>query len=214
MDTKQFETLPGPGEPTQPTGIARRRLLRAGLAAGPVALTLTGRSAMAAGCLPGLSPAAWNSLTHNGTQACTLTSHTVNLNALGVSPGNWKPNGGGRTLPATVFNVAWPATVVVPYSGYVTGAQPTAKPDWQSGTLFGAVFSSPTQYKDISFSLIFLTYPNSVESHLCAAYLNAKTYPSYALTVTEVIDLAGGKLGGRSGLNVAEIKTFLAQTWS
>lgn len=91
MNDRQSDTVQQPVKPTQPTGIARRRLLRAGLAATPVILTLSGRSAMAAAgdsCQKGLSPLAWNSLAPDGT-VCTQNSHTVTPNNLGDTPAQW-----------------------------------------------------------------------------------------------------------------------------
>lgn len=217
MNDIQVEISQKPVEPAKPTGIARRRLLRAGLAAAPVILTVSGRSAMAGtgdACGAGLSPGAWNSLTHNGTQDCIQTSHTVAGNDLGVSPGNWKPNGNG------VISTSWPSTCV-PYDNYLTATNPNNPPfdatstRWRSGTKFKDIFIGSTlPYANVSFSTIMLSRPNSAENHLCAAYLNVKTFSNYALTEGEVLELAGGKLGGRTGLTKAQIRAFLDQTWS
>jgi hypothetical protein len=96
MNETQSETMREPVEHARPVGIARRRLLRAGLAATPVILAVSGRSAMAASCQQGgLSPLAWNSLAPDGTN-CVAVSHTVTSNALGRSPGFWTPNANGH----------------------------------------------------------------------------------------------------------------------
>lgn len=92
MNETQTEFLQKPVELAQPTGVARRRLLRAGLAAGPVVLALSGRSAMATGtCAKGLSPLAWNSLAPDGKN-CSITSHTVTPVGTGSNPEYWKKN--------------------------------------------------------------------------------------------------------------------------
>jgi hypothetical protein len=97
----QSESLPKPVESDQPSGIARRRLLRAGMVATPVVLTLSGRSAMAATCAKGLSPLAWNSLAPDGTN-CQLNSHTVNVNIPGKSPAIWQGATGASTSGAAL----------------------------------------------------------------------------------------------------------------
>ena len=90
MNETQSESLQESVKPMQHGGIARRRLLRAGLVATPVVLTLSGRSAMAATGDPcaGLSGAAWTSLVNNGT--CTTNSHTVASTTIGSPPAVWK----------------------------------------------------------------------------------------------------------------------------
>ncbi len=83
------------GSQEQPTSatpgghIARRRLLRAGMAAAPLMLAVSGRSAMATNTdTPvGLSPMAWNSVAPNGT--FVAVSHTVGTHKLGESPDHW-----------------------------------------------------------------------------------------------------------------------------
>ena len=137
------------------TGVGRRRLLRAGLAATPVILAVSGRSAMATTSCPtkGLSPLAWQSLTNGGTQPIPANcSHTVTANSRGNSPGGWKPQvTAGKIAPS------WPAACV-PYSGYVTGAGCNSSTAFSSGTKFNQIFvGSPfTQFASKSFSEIFL----------------------------------------------------------
>lgn len=83
-------------------GIGRRRLLRAGLAATPVVLAVSGRSAMAAVCPnDGLSLATWASINPSGDGVTCIASshtHTASSRSLGLSPGYWKPNPNGQTF--------------------------------------------------------------------------------------------------------------------
>lgn len=217
MNETQSESLPQPVESAQATGIARRRLLRAGLAAGPVVLALSGRSAMAntgASCAKGLSPLAWNSLAPDGTN-CKLTSHTVSASQLGVSPGNWKPNGNNK------LTLRWP-TSCVPYSGYVPGDQPqkNSSPNWASGTKYNQIFTGFSYYpesvsgiKSKSVSRILLDNNGTVEWHLCAAYLNAATGTGNVMTPEEVQLAYEGKVGSLT-LTASQMNTYLDQTWS
>ena len=199
-------------------GVGRRRLLRAGLASTPVILALTGRSAMATGstggnaCPKGLSPLAWSSLTRNTGSNCVTTSHTVEGNVLCKSPGFWKPNGNGG------LSGNWPAAYCKPYSSYQSGNQPncsTSDPRWATGTTFGTCFpDSNSSLKTKSVSRILLDKENYEEYHLCAAYLNARTYGAYAMTVQEVRDLEKGKLGTMTGLSRSQIRSYCDQTWA
>lgn len=195
--------------------IARRRLLRAGMAAAPVILTLSGRSAMAQGtCAKGLSPMAWNSLAPDGTN-CKLSSHTVQSSTLGVSPGNWKPNGNGKlTLP-------WPVSCL-PYGGYPTDPIPSKQDDarWATGTKFKDIFTGIPGYsesvsglRDKSVSRILIDNNDTIERHLCAAYLNAATVAGYAMTLEEVQEAFGGKVGTMT-LSESDMRKFLGQTWA
>lgn len=81
-------------------GIGRRRLLRAGLAAAPVVLAVSGRSAMAAAACPlNMSGPTAASLDPDHDGNCIYSSHhAVNNKALGRSPGFWKPNPEDRTF--------------------------------------------------------------------------------------------------------------------
>jgi len=216
MNDIHSESIQKPTKPTQPTGIARRRLLRAGMAAVPVALTVSGRSAMANGaCIGGLSPLAWNSLAPDGTN-CQSTSHTVTSNTLGVSHGNWKPNGNNK------LSQPWPATCI-PFAGYTSGmcSSACADQDWASGTKFNEIFSivvgvypeSDSGIRSKSVSRILLDNNGTIESQLCAAYLNAATVPGYAMTLAEVQKAYEGKVGSLTLSNSA-MQTFLKQTWN
>lgn len=87
MNDTQTEYSQKPVEPAQPTGIARRRLLRAGLAAAPVVLTLTGRSAMAEnGSVSGSTPGCSQS-----PERCTSVASGPAPNT-GSSPSTWQAN--------------------------------------------------------------------------------------------------------------------------
>ena len=204
---------------TASSGVGRRRLLRAGLAATPVVLAVSGRSAMASTACPttGLSPLAWHSLTKGGTQAIPQNcSHTVTPGQGGTSPGGWKPQvSAGKIAPS------WPATCV-PFAGYVSGQGCNSSTNFTTGTKFNQIFvGSPfTTFADWSFSNIFLgsgTSTGSVEFHLCAAYLNALTVAGYPLTIADVLALANRKIGtvtvasGSSGDTL--IKNFIQQTY-
>ena len=206
--------------PVQASGVGRRRLLRAGLAATPVLLAVSGRSAMAGAgdsCLKGLSPLAWSSLTNNGAHGCVQTSHNVTPRTLGLSPGNWKPNGNGY------ISTSWPATCS-PFDGYISGNNSTgylpADPHWATGTKFNQIFTSvgfsgsTSSLWTKSFSRILLDNNGTAEWHLCGAYLDTAVFPNYPMTNKEVLNLALGKLGNQSGLTAAQICTFLDQTWS
>lgn len=195
-------------------GVGRRRLLRAGLAATPVVLAVSGRSAMATsmGCNTGLSPTAWNSISPNGV--CINTSHSVKVKGMtkGVSPGNWKPNKG-----VVCFTKAWPASCV-PFDGYVPGGTYSniawTDSRWATGTKFNQIFVKSGIAESFSKILIIKSYQGSLEWHLCAAYLNCQTIADYPLTTLEVLNLLDGKIGSRSGVSVEEIKLFLNQTWT
>lgn len=199
-------------------GVGRRRLLRAGLAATPVILAVSGRSAMASTSCPtkNLSPLAWNSLTMGGTRAIPQNcSHTVTPSAGGWSPGGWKPQ-----TSAGKIDPPWPATCV-PYAGYSSGQGCNSSTNFSTGTKFNQIFTGSTStFGSSSFSQILLgsgTSTGSLEFHLCAAYLNAVTVPGYALTVTEVLNLAQRKIGtttiaaGAGGDEI--LKKFIEQTY-
>lgn len=186
MNDTQADTVQQPVESAQPTGIARRRLLRAGLAAGPVVLAVSGRSAMAGTCAKGLSPLAWNSLAPTGAD-CQLTSHTVKTNSLGKSPAGW-----------AAPNVQWPSNI---------NKNSKFKTFFTGNSAF-TISNSNAKVKDILSG-----NPASIEAHLFAAYMNAKKDPSYAMTDAEVQAAYIGKIGTKSNILLADMKGFLAQTW-
>lgn len=196
-------------------GVARRRLLRAGLAATPVILAVSGRSAMAAGnCNVGLSPTAWNSVSPNN--ACVNNSHSAKVNGKtrGNSPLWWKPSSGN--LNATKI---WPA-LCVPFTAsgsnpaYASGTTYTytdSNAIWDSGTKFNQIFTASSETR--SFSRILIDSADSYVKLLCATYLNSQMVPGYPLTDTEVKNLVLLKLGTKDTTE-ADIRLFLAQTWN
>lgn len=212
--------------------IARRRLLRAGMAAAPLMLAVSGRSAMATntGTPVGLSPMAWNSVAPNGT--LVAVSHTVGINDLGKSPGFWTPNanGNGQTFQAPKWPVD-PFDSVETLTGNGTDAERLSKswstypfdafkgvsasdPGFANGAKFNSVFAGGDAR---SFSRILLdeSASHNVVWHFSAAYLNVMAVPGYAINLTELKDLyATRKLvpGGMS-LSDGQIKAFLKQTW-
>lgn len=222
-----------PVEPAQLTGIARRRLLRAGLAAAPLALVVSGRSAMAGttcNSVAGLSPLAWASMAPNGT--CVGTSHTITGNPLGKSPGYWTPNANGKTFQP---DYRWP---VSPFDSVLTkvgnGSNATFQTkDWDSytytafkgvlasdagfarGAKFNAVFGGG---EGRSFSRILLdeSAAGNVVWHFSAAYLNCLVLNGqYAMTLDELKYLYTNRrlVPGGVILTDSEIRTFLDQTW-
>lgn len=220
---------------------SRRRLIQ-GASAAPV-LLVSGRSALA--CNPdtdkcALSPMAWMSVHPKKKDVTVNLSHDVGCNFLGLSPGYWRPNCGGT---AKTFQGPWPKDVnpfvqlkVTKKSsgGKCLIGQYTITP-WNPGnwnTYKGLPWIDPCTNKNAgwdkgsklpfgsqtrSISQILIEDNGTVLWHICAAYLNALTWPTqYALTLQEVEQLyLYGKLvpGGRT-LSSSEINAFLDQTWS
>jgi hypothetical protein len=230
-EISKIETQGAASGPVAPVGLARRRLIRAGFAAAPVVLSLSGRSAMATtsttgGCgAKGLSPMAWNSIAPGANGNCTIPSHTVNRGVLGKSPGYWKPNCGGN---ANVFQGPWPLNTVSPFSGYSPNI--TYKGcrgiNWNTGTKFNQIFISTfsgilsgvnaSAGAATSISTLLLDNDASpVAIKLCCAYLNALTYPGYSMTLAEVLFLAANRqlVAGGPVLTDTAIRNFLDQTW-
>lgn len=211
-------------ESVQLGGIGRRRLLRAGLAATPVVLAVSGRSAMAATCPTGLSPATLNSLDPNGTGDCTVSSHHVSTNSLGRSPGYWKPNPQGQTFQPPYPWPIYPFDKIkmkqhtenwnpAQYLSYKNIAKDDAC--WATGTKYHEIFR--TSFESRSFSRILLDANGSLAWHFCAAYLNAAAMPgTYAMTVQEVLEIAstGCLVPGGKPLTDGQLKAFLSQTWA
>lgn len=220
-------------KPTQGGAIARRRLLRAGVAAAPLMLAVSGRSAMAASTdMPvGLSPMAWASVAPNGTYVGT--SHTVTGNPLGLSPGFWTPNTGGnaQTFQAPKWPVApfdavntqmgngnsralvsktWTGYGFLEFSGVAKD-----DPGFANGAKFNSVFAGGDSR---SFSRILLdeSAAGNVAWHFSAAYLNVLAFPgTYAITLAELQSLYSERklVPGGSSLSDSQIKAFLDQTW-
>lgn len=222
--------IPGPVVVAQSVdlGLARRRLIRAGLAAAPVVLALSGRSAMATGgCgAKGLSPMAWNSIAPGANGNCVILSHNVGRNILGRSPGFWMPNTGPS---ANVFQGPWPAPTIIPFSTYVAGSSYVgigpADARWATGTKFNIIF--PATFSGLfsgvigtaasSISRLLIDNPAApIAIKLACAYLNALTFTGYAMTVAEVLFLAANKklVAGGPILSDDTIRDFLDQTWS
>ncbi|MEO8118236.1 MAG: hypothetical protein ABI606_02805 [Rhodoferax sp.] len=212
--------LQAPG--VQPSGIARRRLLRAGLAATPVVLAVSGRSAMAQSCPIGLSPATFASI-NPSNDGCIASSHThtASSSSLGRSPGYWKPNPNGQTFQppypwpippfTTVKNQNWDPSKYLLYKNIAS-----SNSCWQSGRAYNSVFTGSSEGR--SFSRILLDDNGSTAWHFCAAYLNAAAMPAgtYAITIAEVLSIAatGRLVPGGNQLTDGQIKAFLAQTWA
>ncbi len=220
---------------------SRRRLIQ-GASAAPV-LLVSGRSALA--CNPDTdkcarSPMAWMSVHPKKKDVTVNLSHDVGCNFLGLSPDYWRPNCGGT---AKTFQGPWPKDVnpfvqlkVTKKSsgGKCLIGQYTITP-WNPGnwnTYKGLPWIDPCTNKNAgwdkgsklpfgsqtrSISQILIEDNGTVLWHICAAYLNALTWPTqYALTLQEVEQLyLYGKLvpGGRT-LSSSEINAFLDQTWS
>ena len=216
--TESPETLVHSPSVVTSVGVGRRRLLRAGLAATPVILAVSGRSAMAGTgdpCPKGLSPLAWSSWTNGGTTACVVGSHTHTSSSHSYchTPTSWKCQNGN-------FPVAWPSSSCKPYSGYNPGDQGVKDrynnwiTDWNTGHKFNQCFSGSTRgHKDKSCSKVLRDHGASVEAYLCAAYLNAQFSTSYCMSVQDVRDLEKGKCGTLTGLTDTQIINFCKQSW-
>ena len=214
----------------------RRRLIQ-GASATPV-LLVSGRSALA--CNPdmdkcALSPMAWMSIHPKKKDQTVAVSHNVGCNFMGKSPGYWTPNKTGKTFQgpwpmgikpfnqlkwheiqggsctSTVKTATWGGDYTVysdlPHNDCATGKDA----GWNSGDKLPFFSDS----RSISRILIEETASQNIKWHICAAYLNALTWPEYALTPSEVEQLyLTRKLvpGGRT-LYDSEIKAFLDQTW-
>lgn len=218
----------------QHVGIARRHLLRAGLAATPVLLAVSGRSAMAqTACPVGLSEMTLMSVCPEGEFIGT-SGAPVASSFVGRSPGYWKPNSQGQTFQPpyrwpvapfttiemtvqknsksvdTVKTVSWDPNKFTEYKGIARDAA-----GWATGMKYNAVFAG--SFETRSFSRILLDSNGSLEWHLCAAYLNAAALPGkYVLTTDEVKYLAahGTSTPGGTPLTTGQIKAFLSQTWA
>ena len=232
MNETQTESLPQTVESTQTTGIARRRLLRAGLAAGPVVLAVSGRSAMAGtscGTAKGLSPMAWASMAPDGV--CVGTSHNITVHACGKSPGYWTPNCNGS---ANTFQPGyrWPIPPCDRLTTLVYGTYQekswnhwsytdfkgvaSTDPGFANGTKFKSVFTTSSDNRSFSRILIDESATGNVEWHFCAAYLNCKAMAgSYAVTEAELKYLYENRrlVPGGKQLTAGQIKEFLDQTW-
>lgn len=226
MSDIESESLGGQEQDAQSAGIGRRRLLRAGLAATPVVLTLSGRSAMAqtAGCA-GLSELTWRSICPDGQLIASSHQASVHSSRLGRSPGYWKPNPDGQTFqspypwpisPFTTIKTTRDRTYSWEPTNYLTYKKIAPDADgWATGTKYNTIFTTSSDQR--SFSRILLDGNGTLEWHLCAAYLNARALPGiYVMTPAEVIYLAahGTVVPGGSSLTTGQMKAFIAQTWA
>ena len=203
---------------------SRRRFVGKALAV-PAVLAVTGRSAMATGTQCALSPLAWISIHPNGG-AAIVASHTVQSSCdLGCSPGGWLPNCGGS---AQTFQWSWPVAPCSTLKRKLTNGSyqyyswsstylnakgiSSSDPGWAGGATFPAGWGS---YSGKVISRMLLdSSPSGVQRHICAAYLNAKKYPGYAVSLSDVQKLATYQPIGGHIFTDSQIKTFLDQTWS
>ena len=184
MNETQSESLQESVNPVPASGMARRRLLRAGLAATPVILTLSGRSAMAAvgdACEKGLSPLAWNSLAPDGTN-CKMNSHTVTKNTLGQTPVYWDGATSGSGIGGTAFNSIFTSSSNTTKIHQILNASTTSL-----NAFYVTAYCNAVTYP--------ATYAITLDE-LKALYATKKLVPTATFTLTDT-----------------QIAAFLAQTW-
>jgi hypothetical protein len=193
MNKTSSESLQQTVKTDPPSGIARRRLLRAGLAA-PVVLAVSGRSAMAGDCAKGLSPLAWNSLAPDGTN-CYKTSHTVNPRTPGTSLDVWKERAKDDK-----------------------NANPGLYHDLLM-TNFMSIFNT-SGINDTMKRILKFDSPgtNSFNSYFCAAYFNTvQDSINYAISLSDLQDMYNNrrllKTNPNNSLTDQKIMDYLAQTW-
>ena len=219
--------------------VSRRSLMRAGLAAAPVILATSGRSALAGGTSTGgmgLSPMAWLSANPSGACDPAALSHSVGHNALGRSPGYWRPNKYGKTFEGPWPNDTAPfqtltykkngnlvikTWVFAAWSGYSdlpydNGSGGDA--GWNTGKVLAWLGDSR------SISRILIEESGTLKWHVCAAYLNAKMSEqaglsgssAYALTSLEVQEIYSSRrlVAGGSILSDSVLNSFFDQTWT
>ncbi len=177
-----------PEKSLQPGNIARRRLLRGGLAAAPVVLAVSGRSAMAGTSCTGLSPIAWASVAPTNTCNAAI-SHTVESRVLGQPQSYWAD-------PNVNQCRNWPSSV-------------------PKNTKFSDKF--PPSTLATTFGALITANADDVTTKLVIAYLNAMKFPdTYALQPSEVVYAAANRklLGTNVNLVIdGDFKRFLNQTW-
>jgi hypothetical protein len=233
MSDIKFESPGLEGASLEQAKFGRRRLVRAALAATPVVLALSGRSAMAASC-QGLTLPTLMSVCPDGVWIGS-SHHTLISGRLGMSPDFWKPRSEGQTFQSPY---AWPVApfvtieMAVKKNGNTFENGKTVKWDaseytqyrdiasdatgWSTGLKYSAVFAGSSEQR--SFSRILLDDNSSLVWHVCVAYLNAAAMPrgTYVMTKEEVVSLvAKGFLGpGGIPLTDGQVKAFLSQTWA
>lgn len=178
----------------------RRRLLRAGLSAGPVILALSGKSAMASGggMVGGCRfPSTWASVNPAaGGNAAGLSHHPATSDegcGLGRSPGFWKQPQKRCFWPGALGG---PKPDMLPCS---LGTTPSGVSDCSAflgdGTKVSAVFGVGGAK---TFSQALCSENGSDIWHYMAAYLNAWTVLNYPLTPIQVVMMwnSSFKVGG------------------
>ncbi len=224
------------GVPQLPS-TSRRRLVQAGLAAAPVVLALSGRSAMAGNSGGTTSPTclseiAWVSANpKTGKIAASRTPRSSG--DPGFTPVKWKPCEDGQTFPhvkwpsaCKPFQTLYPPKSGIPaswdprncktYSGFKyknpsTAGRGPVDPGWNTGTKLTWLDS-----RSCSNLLIDEADAGTLKAHVCAAYLNAlyaeeygKKFPIKSSAV--YICYRDGTLGGRKVSN-DDLLAFFKQT--
>lgn len=178
----------------------RRSLLRAGAAAGPVLLALSGKSALANGSVCRF-PSTWASVDPaGGGNAAGLSHHPGGGDncGMGRSPGFWKQAqkrcywpGPRPTKTSTCNNSTIPSPDSLPCS---LGQSPTgAGPDTCSayhgdGTKINLVLPGASA-TDQTMQQLLCSNSGSPAWHFAAALLNAHTVLNYPLTPAQVISM-------------------------
>lgn len=207
-------------------GIGRRRLLRAGLAAAPVVLAVSGRSAMAAACPAIISGPTKTSLDPDNDGNCIESSHhPVSNKSAGKSPRHWKPNPNGQTFQPPYPWPIDPFVSITTTQGATLGWHPGGYREYKQIAKDAEGFASGTKYHQIfmasfetrSFSRILLDDNGSAQWCLCAAYLNAAAMGgTYVMTIDQVLLLGneGRLVPLGTVLTDGQINDFLSQTWA
>lgn len=150
-------------ETTQTQFRARRRLLRGGLAAGPVLMTVSARPVMAQDCT-----------TSSAHTSLSGSRQIVQQSCLGGGPTYWLSQNG---------NKGWP-------SGYLMDTQRSAS-SGKAATTFGSVFGNTFGYGDLTFQQVLQAGQSASDKSGLAAYLVAAVLNSGAgYTPASVLDVA------------------------
>jgi hypothetical protein len=156
----------GPADGVRTTSSSRRRLLRGGLAAAPVLMTVASRPVMAQDCTTSSAHTSLGGSRQIVQQSCT-----------GRGPAYWISQNGSK---------AWP-------SGYLMQTQGSSS---KVATTFGSVFGSAYGYGDLSMLQVLQAGQSSFDkaglaAHLVAAVLNAEALytPASVLSVAMAQDI-------------------------
>jgi hypothetical protein len=165
----------------------RRRLLRAGLSAGPVVLALSGKSAMATSGQICRFPSTWASIDPTqGGNAAGLSHHpsTGDENCgFGRSPGYWKQPQKRGFWPG--LQGAGPIPDKLPCSLGTTPTGVSSCSDYLGdGTKVSSIFGTGG---NSTFSQMLCSTNGQDIYHYLAAYLNAWTVQGYPLTPPQVV---------------------------